>query len=45
MFFAECRDLALVKDFFKILKYSLPSAPQATLGKDYFNVLYRVPHI
>jgi hypothetical protein len=35
-FFAECRDLALDKDFFLILKYSLPSAPDPTLGKVLF---------
>jgi hypothetical protein len=29
-------DLALGKDFFKIIKYSLPSARSAALGKDFF---------
>jgi hypothetical protein len=29
----SARDLALGKDFFKILKYSLPSARSLTLGK------------
>jgi hypothetical protein len=33
---SSARDLALDKDFFKILKYSLPSARSLTLGKEDF---------
>jgi hypothetical protein len=32
----SARDLALVKDFFLILKYALLSARSGTLGKGYF---------
>jgi hypothetical protein len=32
----SARDLALDKDFLKILKYSLPSARSLTLGKEAF---------
>ena len=36
------RDLALGKDFLKILKYSLPSARSLALGKESFTILCRV---
>jgi hypothetical protein len=38
----SARDLALIKDFLKILKYSLLSASWMTLGKESFTILCRV---
>jgi hypothetical protein len=35
---SSARDLALTKDFLKIKKITLPSAPDLTLGKEVFAV-------